>query len=118
PAAYPPGAWDRYDTLLTLARARGIGVNFDLTSPAPYWATGVPPRLDIEKNYLPSASEFGAFATAAGTRYSGGYRPPGAAAPVPRRSPAGARRALTRRRSRPRTRCCSRRPAGLTTPTS
>lgn len=84
PSAYPAGSWDRYDTLLRLAGERGIAVNFDLTSPAPYWATGVPPRLDIEKNYYPSAAEFGRFATAAGTRYSGTYTPPGGSAPLPR----------------------------------
>jgi hypothetical protein len=84
PGAYPPGSWDRYDTLLRLAQQRGIGVNFDLTSPAPYWATGLPPRLDIEKNYLPSADEFGRFATAIGKRYGGAYTPPGAPAPLPR----------------------------------
>ena len=83
PGSYPPGSWDRYDTLVRLAAQRAIGVNFDLTSPAPYWATGLPPRLDIEKNYLPSAVEFGRFAAAVGTRYSGHYTPPGASASLP-----------------------------------
>jgi len=76
PAAYPPGSWAPYDTLLRLAKARGIGVYFDITSPAPYWATGQPPRQDIEKNYYPSAQEYGQFIRALGKRYSGTYVPP------------------------------------------
>ena len=39
PSSYPAGAWNRYDTLVTFAKARGIAVNFDLTDPAPLWAT-------------------------------------------------------------------------------
>src|SRR5437879_9096406 len=37
PAAYPPGAWDRYDLLVAAARVRAMAVNFDLTGPAPLW---------------------------------------------------------------------------------
>ncbi|HEX2017250.1 MAG TPA: hypothetical protein VGN69_11190 [Solirubrobacteraceae bacterium] len=84
PAAYPPGAWDRYDRIVELAHQRGIGVNFNLTDPAPYWATGSPPRPDIEKTFQPSAREFGLFVRAVGTRYSGTYVPD----PAPGASPA------------------------------
>lgn len=84
PGAYPPGSWDHYDTLVRLAAERGMAVDLDATSPAPYWATQVPPRLDIEKNYYPSAVEFGRLVTAAGRRYSGSYTPAGASAPLPR----------------------------------
>jgi hypothetical protein len=40
PAAYPAGAWQRYDTLVVSAIERGIGVEFNVTAPAPYWAAG------------------------------------------------------------------------------
>jgi hypothetical protein len=87
PGAYGPTAFSRYDTLLELAAARGIAVNFDITSPAPYWATGRPPRGDIQKNWQPSPSEFGQFVTALGRRYSGTYVPARAAPFVPAGKP-------------------------------
>lgn len=84
PAAYPSGSWDRYDTIVRLAQQRGLAVNFNVTSPAPAWATGsLPGRPDLDKNFTPDPAEFGAFVRAAGTRYSGSYVPPGAA-PLPR----------------------------------
>jgi hypothetical protein len=76
PADYPAGAWDRYDTLVTDAQAAGISVDFDVTSPAPDWATKpIPADIDAKfrKTYLPSAVEFGQFVQAVGTRYSGTY---------------------------------------------
>ena len=76
PAAYPPAGWAPYDTLVREAKARGIGVYFDITSPAPYWATGQPPRQDIEKDYYPSPQEYGQFIRAIGKRYTGTYVPP------------------------------------------
>ena len=78
PNAYPGGSWTRYDTIVEFARARGIAVNFNVTDPAPLWATGRPPRPDIRMTYNPSAAEFGQFVTAVATRYSGGF-----AAPIP-----------------------------------
>jgi len=83
PAAYPVTAWDRYDTLVRLAQARGLGVSFDLTGPAPKWATGNPARADIDETYTPSGTEFEAFAHAVGTRYSGAYTPPAIAGTTP-----------------------------------
>jgi len=76
PGAYPPGSWDRYDTLVRFAAARGIGVNFNLTDPAPLWATGRPEREDIAETFEPSAREFDLFVRAVGTRYSGTYADP------------------------------------------
>jgi hypothetical protein len=90
PAAYPAGAWDRYDRLLTFATARGIGVDFNVTDPAPLWATAPLDRARIcredktackrlsliAKTFRPSASEFGAFVQAAATRYSGSFVAP------------------------------------------
>jgi hypothetical protein len=87
PAAYPPGAWDRYDRLVRLAGERGIAVNFDVTSPAPYWATGRPPRDDLEKNFEPSPAELELFVRALGTRYSGTYVEKGNPAPPPQKPP-------------------------------
>ncbi len=85
PGAYPAGAWAPYDRVLELARARGIGVDFDLTAPGPRWAMAPGAPVGAQANhYAPSAPAFGAFVRAAGRRYSGSYRPPGAAAPLPR----------------------------------
>ncbi len=76
PGAYPADAWDRYDTIVRLATARGLRLNFNLTSPAPYWATdSLADRPDLDKNFNPQPAEFAAFAAAVGKRYSGGYVP-------------------------------------------
>ena len=93
PNAYPAGSWDRYDRIVTFAAADGIAVNFNLTDPAPLWATGSAPRTDIAPTFEPSAKEFGLFVAAVATRYSGSFvapkptlepQHPGAAVPLPR----------------------------------
>ena len=71
PEAYGVSAWERYDTLVYEARARGIEVNFNVTGPAPLWATKPAPRPDIVDTFEPDPNEFGAFVAAAGVRYSG-----------------------------------------------
>ncbi len=71
PNAYPSGAWGRYERLLAEATERGLRVNFNITSPAPKWATGNPARRDIDDTYTPSAREFGLFVEAAGRRFPG-----------------------------------------------
>jgi hypothetical protein len=73
PAAYPPGAWDRFDFVLAEALARGIAVNFNVTGPGPLWAHRPAPREDAHDTFEPSPEEFGRFVTAAGVRYSGAY---------------------------------------------
>lgn len=73
PAAYPSQNWDRYDKLVTQARARGLDVMLNITGPAPKWATGTPSRTDIEKTYRPSPQEFAAFVRAVSRRYDGSY---------------------------------------------
>jgi hypothetical protein len=81
PAAYPAGAWDRYDTLVTDAAAAGLSVDFNVTAPAPAWATQrLPADLGSKfaNVYAPSAIPFGQFVQAVGKRYSGTYVPPGA----------------------------------------
>jgi hypothetical protein len=67
--SYPAGAWDHYDTVVRLAAERGLGINFNVSVPAPLWATGASPRDDIADVFEPSASEFGAFVRAVAARY-------------------------------------------------
>ncbi|TMK39318.1 MAG: hypothetical protein E6G56_11530 [Actinobacteria bacterium] len=85
PAAYPPGTWDRYDLLVAAAHLRGMTVNFDITGPAPLWATGSPRRKDIANVYTPSAHEFRLFVHAVAARYTGSY--PAAGSALARTSP-------------------------------
>jgi hypothetical protein len=74
PAAYPAGAWDRYDTLVIAAHERGLGVELNITAPAPYWAaTSRSPIADFRNTYSPSPTEFGKFVHAVGRRYSGDF---------------------------------------------
>jgi hypothetical protein len=85
PAAYPARSWGPYDRVLELARARGIGVDFDVTAPGPVWAMGPgAARAKQATHYEPSATAFGRFVLALGRRYSGSYVPPGAAGALPR----------------------------------
>jgi hypothetical protein len=67
PSQYP--GWERYDAVLSDAKARGLKVMFALAPPAPGWAT--PTRGDREGVTRPSATEFGRFATAAARRFPG-----------------------------------------------
>lgn len=86
PAQYDPKAWDKYDRIVMLAKDRGLRVNFNVTSPAPSWATGsLADRPDLDKNFDPNPAEFGDFVRAVGTRYSGTYVPP---VPSPAAAPA------------------------------
>jgi hypothetical protein len=73
PAAYPPGAWQVYDTIVRLAAARGIGVNFNVWGALPAWAGGRTNYAPFVGHFNPSAAEFGNFMTAMGRRYSGTY---------------------------------------------
>ena len=84
PAEYPPGAWDHYDSLVKLAVAHNIKVNFNPTAPAPNWATGTPDRADIDQTFDPNPKEFGLFMVALARRYTGLYKPPGATVALPR----------------------------------
>ena len=75
PGAYPTGAWDRYDTVVREAAARGIGVNFNLTAPAPMLGDGQPAAGGHRRDATsPTPAEFGALrARRRATRYSGSY---------------------------------------------
>jgi len=78
PGSYPRGAWRRYDNVVRLAGRYDVGVLFTVTGPAPNWAAG---RKGTEYSvYKPKPSEFRAFVTAAGRRYSGWW-PPSAGEP-------------------------------------
>jgi hypothetical protein len=86
PAAYRAAAWAPYDAAVQAAAARGIGVYFVLTGPAPLWATTAAPRGTANHNakvYEPSAAQFGDFVKAVGTRYDGKFTPKGASSPLP-----------------------------------
>ena len=73
PAQYPAAHWERYDRLVQAALARGILLNFNLTSPVPRWAAAEAPRADIQPTFGVNPEEFGKFVRAVGTRYSGTY---------------------------------------------
>jgi hypothetical protein len=72
PTAYPAGVWDRYDVLVRLAQQAGIKVYFQLTAPAPLWAT---PPMALPQGFRwshdPSATDFGQFVEAVGRHFSG-----------------------------------------------
>jgi len=74
PRSYAAAKWDRFDAIVTTAERVGLEVLFNVTTPAPYWATPKPPREDLEHTFRPRAAEFGDFVTALGTRYSGTFR--------------------------------------------
>jgi hypothetical protein len=76
PAAYGGPAWRMWDNIVTEAHQDGITVDFDLMGGAPRWALGAGrPQGSQNPNWEPSASAFGAFVSAIGTRYSGNYDP-------------------------------------------
>ena len=84
PAAYPAAAWAPYDRLVSLARARGITVLFNITAPGPAWAMArraTPPAY--ADHWMPSAAAFGQFVAAVGRRYSGSYTPAGSPVALP-----------------------------------
>jgi hypothetical protein len=78
PGAYPSGAWDRYDRIVTMAAQLGLGVYFQFTPPAPAWALqpGLPRGQGIPLGQAPNASDFGRFVQAVGRRYNGSYSSP------------------------------------------
>jgi hypothetical protein len=81
PAEYPPSAWAPYDRLVGLAGARGIALDFDVSGPGPLWAMARGARGSrYADHWMPSATQFGAFVTAVGRRYSGHYPAPGGSA--------------------------------------
>jgi len=84
PGAYPASDWAPYDALVRMAAERHIGLNFNVTVPAPRWAVARASSRFLQDTWKPSAREFGRFVTALGRRYSGRYTPAGESAPLPR----------------------------------
>jgi hypothetical protein len=78
PAAYPAGAWSRYDALVEAAERLGMKVYFLLIGPAPRWAVpkGQPHSQGPSLGYAPILRDFRDFVLAVGRRYSGAYVPP------------------------------------------
>jgi hypothetical protein len=78
PSAYPPGSWTRYDNLLEEAGALGLKVYFQLTAPAPLWATTRAGLTKGEHDFSHglNAKDFGQFVQAVGERYSGNWPAP------------------------------------------
>lgn len=73
PEGYPVAGWQRYDRIVLLARRHGLKLLFNVTSPAPLWATGTPDDGSRAEAFEPSPDDFRDFVTALGTRYSGQY---------------------------------------------
>lgn len=81
PGAYPPGAWQRWDLLTTVARQLGISVYLQITPPAPTWALShARATQGYAWSHAPSATQYGKFVQAVARRYSGSYVPPQAQA--------------------------------------
>jgi hypothetical protein len=80
PAAYPAGAWDRWDAVVRDAKQAGIAVDFTVTGASPRWADGpgIPREAAGNPNraWYPSASKFGQFVQAVARRYDGTYPDP------------------------------------------
>ena len=72
PAAYPGGAWARYDFLDYTAAKDGLQVYFQPVAPAPNWATT---RLPVPQGYRyannPNPADYGQFVQAVASRYDG-----------------------------------------------
>jgi hypothetical protein len=73
PAAYPSGAWSRYDLIVKQASKLGMGVYFMLQGPVPVWARAAGPVQGPILSRAPVRSEWSQFVTAVGRRYSGSY---------------------------------------------
>ncbi len=84
PAAYRRKPFATYDHLVRQATKDGIAVLFNVTGPAPLWATGRRPGHRRKGGFKPHARAFGDFVAMLGRRYDGTYQPTGADSPLPR----------------------------------
>jgi hypothetical protein len=76
PAAYPSATWTRYDEIVQEAKQIGLPIYFQLTAPAPLWATtSSSEKSGYRWSHEPNAAEFKQFVEAVGERYSGTYIP-------------------------------------------
>ena len=76
PAAYPPGAWTRYDYLVEEAHYLGLRVYFQFVPRDPRWAAArnVASGQSFQRAQAPNLTYFRQFVTAAGKRYDGSYQ--------------------------------------------
>ncbi len=87
PGAYPAGGWAPFDNIDIAAKNAGIQVDFIISGGSPLWAQtsgGQPNGYNPLYAWYPSAYQYGLFARAVGTRYSGTYTPKGSTTPLPR----------------------------------
>jgi hypothetical protein len=93
PNAYSAADWAPYDAIVQAAKAEGMTVDFTVAGGAPRWAEGkgIPSNYVIAHNpyakyfaWKPSATDFGQFMQAVGTRYSGKFTPSGESSALPR----------------------------------
>jgi len=86
PNAYPSSNWIPYDSVVQQAEAEGITVDLTVSGGAPRWADGPGiPRGGTNPYYAwkPSASDYGQFVQAVGTRYDGRFTPRLQSGPLP-----------------------------------
>ncbi len=78
PAAYPQGAWSRWDTLVETAQQLGMRVYFLVIGPAPVWAVSPGNRTTQGPvlGWMPNPTDYRNFVEAVGRRYSGAYVDP------------------------------------------
>lgn len=69
--AIDPDVFDKFDHLVRSASRLGVDVLFNVTGPAPGWATGKVRGKFISNVFRPDADEFGAFVEQLGRRYDG-----------------------------------------------
>lgn len=73
PASYEAAAFDKFDHVVREGRRLGVGVLFNVTGPAPTWASGRRAGRRVNGQFKPSARGFGQFVEMLGRRYSGSY---------------------------------------------
>jgi hypothetical protein len=87
PAAYPPGAWSRWDLLVETAQTLGMKVYFLVIGPSPLWAVPRANRTHPQGPILgwaPHAGDYRRFVEAVGRRYNGTYVDPTTGGAIPR----------------------------------
>jgi hypothetical protein len=88
PNAYPAVNWSIWDTIIRDAAADGIKVDLTVAGGSPRWADGpgIPRSYQNASHFgwKPSASEYGQFMRAMGTRYSGTFKPKGQSTRLPK----------------------------------
>jgi hypothetical protein len=86
PNAYPASGWAPYDAIVQTAKQDGLTVDLTVSGGAPLWAEGSGDPAAGGSLYFawkPSASDYGQFVRAVGSRYDGHFTPPGDSSPLP-----------------------------------